>query len=708
MPHDGWKMLAQQSPDLFSADGLDETLDRGLHLARTLAQSEMALVHLRWHQAPHCKSWVVAGDGEFGRFHHSHELSCPKMLSLFDHTTDLVVLNSAQTKDIGQHLPARANSVLLAMRTPKRDLTGVLQFVTGGSESGALGRSDLLRAFGSVFTQAIGSVRERRQLGTVVQRYKNFVAEVSEGVWRFEAPLALAPDTEVERQVEAILEHAYLAECNPAMARMYGFENPNEIIGTPLKSLLIPEDTRNVEMLREFVRNGYRLSNAESMETDRQGKVHYFTNNLVGVIENGFLTGAWGTQQEITAFKEMERKLTKNADSASEASRAKTEFLANVSHELRTPLNVILGFADLALDAPNLGEDVRHYISSIRRNGQQLAQILGEVLDLSKIEASRMEIEQIRFPLLPMINEVISFMDLTAREKGLSLQLEKIGALPKVVKTDPTRLRQVLTNLIGNAIKFTEKGGVTVGLRLVTAPKAGKDMQLEFTVSDTGMGISDTLKAKLFQPYSQQDASTSRRFGGTGLGLTLSKQLVHALGGDLRLQTSHVGHGSTFVFTIDAGPFEGDLTVDARSGASLQVEEPRGVKREEAAFNGKRVLVVEDSEDNQLLISRYLAAVGIAVDLASNGFEGMEKAQHNDYDLVLLDIQMPGLDGHQVARNLRERGFAKPIIALTAHAFKEDREKAFASGFNEYLTKPINRSVLLKTLGQRLSSPVVH
>lgn len=392
---------------------------------------------------------------------------------------------------------------------------------------------------------------------------------------------------------------------------------------------------------------------------------------------------------------------------ASEASQAKSAFIANISHEIRTPLGVMLGFADLALDRPELSDETAEYISAIRRNGQLVTDILGEVLDLSKIEASRMEIEEIHFPLLPMLNEVILFLGLQAKDKGLQLCLERSGPLPAMVKTDPTRLRQILMNLIGNAVKFTEKGHVTLGVRMLSPPRAGTPVRLEFTVSDTGIGIPPKLKEKLFQPYTQLEVSTCRRFGGTGLGLTLSKQLVHALGGNLYLQQSEEGKGSTFVFEVGAGKYDGDSyeehqTMEKVAGQPLQFIEDRQV------FAGRRVLVVEDSQDIQMLVSRYLKSVGISVEVASNGFEGLAKISQGTYDLVVLDIQMPGMDGHEVARTLREKGFSRPIVALTAHAFKEEREKAYQNGFSEYLTKPINRAVLLKTLGERLAEIELH
>lgn len=543
----------------------------------------------------------------------------------------------------------------------------------------------------------------------MTERYRDFINEISEGVWRCELRQPMPKNLPPDEQVTFVFDHGYMAECNPAMARMYGFERAEEIVGAPLTDLLLVDEPRNHLYLESFVRNGYQMRNAESIEKDRDGNVRYFVNNLVGIVCADFVYGAWGTQTEITAYKNLETRLTEAAAAAAEANKAKSAFLANISHEIRTPLGVILGFADLALDKPDLSADTKGYISSIRRNGEQLSEILGEVLDMSKIEASRMEIEEIRFPLVPMLSEVVTFLDLHAREKGLALSLDKVGPLPKAVKTDPTRLRQILTNLISNAIKFTEAGFVKVGVRMVSPAIAGTPLQLEFTVSDSGIGISKEMGEKLFRPFIQAEASTARRYGGTGLGLHLSKQLANALGGDLTLQASDAGHGCTFLFTVAAGTFDGELMSDAKSSSvGPSVPQPFENAQDREVFEGKRVLLIEDSEDNQTLIKHYLSAVGIQVEVANNGFDGLEKIAGGEYDLIVLDIQMPGMDGHEVAKNLREQGYSQPIIALTAHAFKEEREKAFRNGFNEYLTKPINRMMLLKTLSNRLGSPALH
>ncbi|MGE3681391.1 MAG: ATP-binding protein [Bdellovibrionales bacterium] len=435
------------------------------------------------------------------------------------------------------------------------------------------------------------------------------------------------------------------------------------------------------------------------------GLLEHFTHLIAVCVEK--MRWMEAVERRQVEFEDQLQRLRALADEARSATEAKSAFLASITHEIRTPLGVILGFADLALDHPALPEETRNYILSIKQNGQQLSRMLGEVLDLSKIEAARMEVESVRFPLRPMLDEVISSMELTAKERGLELKLEIPTSIPRIVRTDPTRLRQILLNLIGNAFKFTTHGHVAVRTKFQEIPAVGAHGRLEFEVEDTGTGIPPESQEKLFQPFVQLDRSASRRFGGAGLGLCLSKQLVQALGGELYLKESRVGAGSTFAFSIDSGPFEGELVGSGRQAGGKRKVLP-GPAIELSNLSGKRILVVEDSEDNQLLIQRYLTAVGVQVELASNGAEGVEKASSQGYDLVVMDIQMPGMDGHQAARILRQSGFSKPIVALTAHAFKEDRDRALASGFDEYLTKPINRLSLLKTLDQQLSGPTLH
>lgn len=530
-----------------------------------------------------------------------------------------------------------------------------------------------------------------------LKRYRNFISHISEGVWRIEHPGTCSVDWPVDEIVESIFNEGRLVECNSSMARMYGYDNPADLYGVPVSSLLVPTDPRNRKMLADFVRGGFSLQGAESAELDRHGQIRYFRNNLVGIVENGRLVGGWGTQQDITEFKDFESKLTALAQQAAKANEAKSAFIASVSHEIRTPLGVILGFADLALEQAGLTAETRNCIMAIRRNGQQLNRILGEVLDFSKIEASRMDFENIRIPLAPMVDELISFLKLSAREKGLELNWEAESRLPRYIRSDPTRVRQILNNLICNAIKFTSNGRVDLWVRAVEPPVKGEILRLEFRVSDTGIGLPDSRRAKLFEPFSQMASDHTRKYGGTGLGLTLSRQLARGLGGDLRLESSVEGEGSVFAFELAAGEFDGEWACEGvpSAVAPTSLGPP---KSRPNRLQGKRVLVVEDSEDNQVLISRYLSIAGMIVDIAGNGLDGVSKARNGNYDLIVMDIQMPGLDGHGAAKQLRQSGCTVPIVALTAHAFKDERDRALANGFNDYLTKPINRGQLIKAL----------
>jgi signal transduction histidine kinase len=385
------------------------------------------------------------------------------------------------------------------------------------------------------------------------------------------------------------------------------------------------------------------------------------------------------------------------ARAAEAANITKSQFLANMSHEIRTPLGVILGFADLALDPGQSPEEAHNYLLAIKRNGMQLLEILGDILDLSKIEANKLEIERVSFSLPDLLDDVAASLGIRARERGIGLRFERDEALPAFIRTDPTRLRQIFVNLVGNAIKFTERGEVVITCEALPASPDSATRRLSFTVKDTGIGISTEQSAKLFQPFTQADSSMTRKFGGTGLGLLLSRQLAVALDGALTLVRSEPGKGSWFRFTI---------TVEAAESALPERERRRSDPPPVAAtalegnapLAGIRILLVEDSEDNQILVSRYLRSSGARVELASNGLEAVEKALEGDHDVILMDIQMPVLDGHEATARLRKAGYARPIIALTAHALREERERALKGGFDNYLTKPLQRGSLIKTL----------
>jgi signal transduction histidine kinase len=391
-------------------------------------------------------------------------------------------------------------------------------------------------------------------------------------------------------------------------------------------------------------------------------------------------------------------KLEESILAVESANLAKSQFIANMSHEIRTPLGIILGFAELAKDPQTPASEAREYLALITRNAEQLTQIIGDVLDLSKLEADKMEIDRVRFPLQTFLEEIVASMQATAKSKSIAVSLEVAKDLPGTVRTDPTRLRQILTNIIGNAIKFTSSGYVKISVRAFPATAIGMPINLEFNVEDSGIGITATQKDKLFKRFSQADGSASRNFGGTGLGLVLSQQLAKALGGNLELQRSDFGVGSCFTFTINAGSYDGsryhrDTVVPLSRASSLD-------KSKYEKLIGKNILVVDDSLDNQALVGRLLKHIGMNVEFASDGSIALEKINNLPFDIVLMDIQMPVMDGRESTLKLRAGGFKKPIIALTAHALEAEQKQAMKEGFSSYLTKPIKRDLLFEEMNR--------
>jgi PAS domain S-box-containing protein len=386
-------------------------------------------------------------------------------------------------------------------------------------------------------------------------------------------------------------------------------------------------------------------------------------------------------QEELVAAKEL----------AEAANKAKSAFLANMSHEIRTPLGAVMGFSELMLDENQPLSERMNCVEVIKRNGKLLSNIINDILDLSKVEAGKLDVEKVLVPLDDILTDINMLLSLEAREKGLRLTVTTEGQVPSHITTDPLRLRQVLFNIVGNAIKFTDHGMISVTIRQT---ESDNDRQrLAFIIRDTGRGISTAQATRLFEPFAQADSSTTRRFGGTGLGLVLSKKLANSLGGDVELTSSIPGVGSEFTVTIDPGETMRTV-VPVRSGAEARPEEVS------IALDHLQVLLVEDSQDNQLLVTRMLKMSGVKVETASNGREGVQKALGGAFDCILMDLQMPEMDGYAAAQELRRQGYGKPIVALTAHAMGEERQRCLASGFNSHISKPISRKVLMQTLMQ--------
>lgn len=406
---------------------------------------------------------------------------------------------------------------------------------------------------------------------------------------------------------------------------------------------------------------------------------------------------------DITETKTVELAQQRARQAAEDASQAKSEFLANMSHEIRTPLTAVLGFADLLMDG-HLGESDRlNYIQAVRRNGEHLLALINDVLDISKIQANKMHVERLSCSLHQLVHETASIMLVRAREKGLSFAVEYETPIPVHIHSDAMRVRQVLLNLLSNAIKFTRQGQVKLTARCVDP--GTRDSRLELAVSDTGIGLNEAGLEQLFEPFQQASRSTTREYGGTGLGLAISRSLAEALGGEIRA-SSAPGEGSTFTFVL-YHPIDEDTEMVSDHGIASEELQMQAPAVPEKMLDG-RILLAEDGTDNQVLISTILQCHGLQVDIAENGEVAVNEAtraleQGLPYDLILMDMQMPKLDGYGATARLRSRGYTGPIVALTAHAMTGERERCLRAGCDDYLTKPIARTVLVAAVDSHLS-----
>ena len=390
------------------------------------------------------------------------------------------------------------------------------------------------------------------------------------------------------------------------------------------------------------------------------------------------------------------------------ATEAKAQFLANMSHEIRTPMTAILGFADLLYSEGDISKAPQHRIAAIqtiKRNGDYLLELINDILDLSKVEAGKLDVERIRCSAIQVVADVVSMMRVRTDAKGIALKVEYLGEIPETVHTDPTRLRQILVNVMSNAVKFTESGSVRVVVQLVRDDHDEPGLQIE--VVDTGIGMTEEQIGNVFQPFCQAEVHTTRKYGGTGLGLTISKHLAELLGGSIRV-TSEPTKGSTFAVTVTAGSLEGVKLHENLTEAGLDAERVENGPSQSPERLGCRVLLAEDGPDNQRLISFVLRKAGADVAVASNGQIAHDlaltaRAEGKPYDVILMDMQMPVMDGYDATSKLREEGYSGPIIALTALAMSTDREKCLAAGCDDYETKPIQRTRLISIVAQYAS-----
>jgi len=473
-----------------------------------------------------------------------------------------------------------------------------------------------------------------------------------------------------------------------------------------MKALIHPEDVEGQQTSFRRCLAGFGPYDAEFRVRQSDGRYRWFRSR--GICEfdtDGKAIRMSGALQDISERREYQRALIEARVAADAANRAKSEFLANMSHEIRTPMNGVLGMTELLLDTPLDAAVQRDFTETIRSSARALLTVINDILDFSKIEAGKLDLESIEMNLREILEDVARLLGIQARAKGLELTLSIDPELPQHVIGDPARIRQILMNLGGNAVKFTDSGAVAIAARLLTCDDQGVSIRCE--VSDTGPGIPATRLPALFQPFSQVDASTTRRFGGTGLGLSIVKRLATLMGGDAGVE-SESGVGSRFWFTVRLGRPTFPIAAPSSAAPRRERGPPLGTTRLLRTLGlteQVRVLVAEDNPVNQKVARVMLERLGLTVEVVNNGREAVESWKSRPFNLILMDCQMPVTDGYEATREIRRleaTGCRTPIIALTANAMKGDDDTCRAAGMDDYLAKPLDIRSLRECLEHHL------
>lgn len=491
---------------------------------------------------------------------------------------------------------------------------------------------------------------------------------------------------------------------NEAAERQYGYL-ALDAIGKNISFLFESQDPCEFQHLRKMLDDGKLIKNIETTRITKEGlRCHISLSMSVIKDSHQLVIGYSNIERDITDAKVKEEEMRRSAreirqakKAAEQANVAKGQFLANVSHEIRTPLAAILGYADRLSKKDLELKDQQKFIGIIQRNGKALLDLINDLLDVTKVDADQLDIDFKLFDLDQFLNEIILLLSQKASEKGIDLDIVYSGKIPLQIFTDRLRLRQIIINLLGNSVKFTKKGYVELKVTYDS-----NSAILSFVIKDTGTGIKQACRKQLFEPFIQGDASVRREYGGTGLGLHLSKKLASALDGNLYLKTTADGVGSVFVLEIPLGNVDNLKLVD-RSFPYLDNGSQDADIFPKTGLEGKRILVVEDVIENLDLIRFYLENAGAQVETATDGELGLEKIMNMEFDIILMDLQMPHLDGYQAIEILRnERKCKLPVVALTAHAMRGEREKCIKAGFDTHVSKPVTAKKIVRVVAEIL------
>ncbi|WP_229257970.1 PAS domain-containing hybrid sensor histidine kinase/response regulator [Duganella margarita] len=482
----------------------------------------------------------------------------------------------------------------------------------------------------------------------------------------------------------------------------WGLE-PQEMLGKTVSEVFGPAAAPWLEDLNSALA-GRRLHYERDFQ-GRDGVAHFLVDLVPDIAPDGRVAGFYLTAMNITDRKNSEQR-------AEAASRAKSEFVANMSHEIRTPMNAVLGVAYLLENTP-LTQVQKEYVGVIRSSGQMLLGVLNDVLDFSKIEAGRLELAPQPFLLREVLDSLSNVMSLPANTRGISLAIGADDKVPAVLVGDAMRLQQILLNLVGNAVKFTERGGVSVRVTL-DQDAVEQGLQLRFAVRDSGIGMDLEQQSRLFSAFNQADASTTRRFGGTGLGLAICRRLTELMGGAISVRSTP-GAGSEFVVTLPFGVADDDVAVEhpalqtaaaqawmVPEAPALQHAPPEPEPAPALRLQGLRLLLVEDHPLNQLVARGMLEHVGASVEVAENGQLAVDRLRERaaDYDIVLMDVQMPVMDGFAATRHIRALGLTLPVLAMTAGVMQSEQDQCIDAGMDDFIAKPVDVEQMLDTISR--------